>query len=302
MKMTEDRRAAIVDEQTYLYYYYLLKDLAINNFEWLNLPDEIDERFIELTLFEKGYGLFFKDDVMDKYLFLPCTIGGVLDNYRIPTYRVAIGTNGYTYPADNENSVIVFNNYMHTPDELFCRMYTERLMNCARTIDVNINAQKTPYIIVAPEEAKFSIRNIFQKIQGYVNYILTTNYFKSDSIKTFNTTAPYVADKIMATKKQLLNEALTYLGIENTNDSKKERQVTNEVNYALGNVYANRIRRLNARKQACEKFNNMYGTNIDVRFRLPSTYADSLYKDELTSNLENMLSQNPVKEMGSDDV
>lgn len=68
---------------TYLHYYYFLKELAINMYKWEGLPDTIDERFLELTLFDNGYGLYFRDEIIGD-LFLQCTIGGELDVYRIP--------------------------------------------------------------------------------------------------------------------------------------------------------------------------------------------------------------------------
>ena len=35
-------------------YLYRLKEYAINCFEWINLPDTVDARFIENELFDKG--------------------------------------------------------------------------------------------------------------------------------------------------------------------------------------------------------------------------------------------------------
>lgn len=272
MKSRTAKIANSLNIQTFNYYYYLLKDMAINNFKWINVPENIDTRYIELTLFNKGYTLFYKDDIMNSFECLPCTIGGRINNYHIPTERTAIGLNGYMYHCNETNSVIIFNNYLRTPDEMFCRMYAQRLANATRTVDVNIAVQKTPFIVLTDEKIKLSMTNILERINGFSETIFGTKFFNPDNIKVLNTNAPYVANDVMITKKQLLNEALSYLGIENSNDTKKERQITNEVDYALGNVYANRLRRLNARKDACEKINKMFGLNIDVEFALEYSY------------------------------
>ena len=96
------------------YYYHRLVELAISMFEWKNLPDSIDERFLELALFGQGMAVFFHDDELDQYLALQTRIGGRLNVYRIPIQRTAFASNGYNKNLTIENSVIIFNNLIHT--------------------------------------------------------------------------------------------------------------------------------------------------------------------------------------------
>ena len=86
-------------------------------------------------------------------------------------------------------------------------------------------------------------------------------------MKAIQTGVPYVADKLTMLKTQYWNEALTYLGISNLNIQKKERLVSDEVARNLGGVIASRYSRLNARKEACEKINDMFGLDVDVEYR-----------------------------------
>ena len=51
-----------------------------------------------------------------------------------------------------------------------------------------------------------------------------------DDINLLQTAISYNADKFQELKKDTLNEALTYLGINNNPDTKKERQIVDEVN------------------------------------------------------------------------
>ena len=51
-----------LNNRTYQYYYNRLTELAISMFEWQNLPDSVDARFLELSLFATGMAVFFKDD------------------------------------------------------------------------------------------------------------------------------------------------------------------------------------------------------------------------------------------------
>lgn len=262
----EKWESALLNNRTYLQYYNRLLELAINMYEWKNLPDSVDERFLELTLFSDGMAVFFRDEILGE-LCLQCMIGGELDVYRIPIDRTAYATNGYQMRLNNQNSVIIFNNYTHTNSMLDVEMYARRLYEIERTIDVNVKAQKTPLIVRATENQRLTMKNLYMQYDGNEPFIFGDNNLDMDAIKVLPTNAPYVADKLNILKRQIWNEALTYLGIENSNTEKKERLVSDEVNSNLGGVAAQRFCRLNARRKAADQINKMFGLNIEVDFR-----------------------------------
>lgn len=255
-----------LNNRTYLQYFNRLTELAISMFEWKNLPDSIDSRFLEMCLFNDGQCVFFEDEVMG-YLTLQCMIGGNLNVYRIPTTRKAYATNGYNKELTDENSVIIYNNYLHTNSMLDVEMFSKRLYNLDRAIDVNANAQKTPILLQCNENERLTLKNLYQQYDGNQPFIFGTKGLDANSFKVLQTGAPYVADKLYTLKSQIWNEALTYLGISNTNVTKKERMITDEVDRNMGGVIASRYSRLYMRKQACEQINKMFGLNIDVEFR-----------------------------------
>lgn len=263
----EKWESALLNNRTYLQYYNRLLELAINMYEWKNLPDTVDERFLELTLFSDGMAVFFQDDGGLGYLCLQCMIGGELDVYRIPIDRTAYATNGYQMRLDNQNSIIIFNNYTHTNSMLDIEMYARRLYEIERTIDVNVKAQKTPVLIRATENQRLTMKNLYMQYDGNEPFIFGDKQLDMDGIKVLKTDAPYVADKLNILKRQIWNEALTYLGIENSNTEKRERLVSDEVTSNLGGVSAQRFCRLNARRKAAEQINKMFGLNIQVDFR-----------------------------------
>lgn len=277
--------SALLNNRTYLQYYYRLLELAINMYEWKNLPPTVDERFLELTLFSDGMAVFFRDEILGE-LCLQCMIGGELDVYRIPIDRTAYATNGYQARLDATNSVIIFNNYTHTNSMLDVEMYARRLYEIERTIDVNVKAQKTPLIIRATENQRLTIKNLYMQYDGNEPFIFGDKNLDMDGIKVLKTDAPYVADKLNILKRQIWNEALTYLGIENSNTEKKERLVSDEVITNLGGVEAQRFCRLNARRQAAKKINEMFGLNISVDFRQETQTVTRDEKDGETTETE----------------
>ena len=258
--------SAYMNNRTYLQYYNRLTELAISMFEWKNLPDTIDPRFLELALFGDGMAVFFEDEVLG-YLCLQTMIGGQLDVYRIPKERTAYATNGYNKRLDENNSVIIFNNMLHTNSMLDVEMFSKRLYNLDRAIDVNANAQKTPILIQCDEKQRMTMKNLYMQYDGNEPFIFGTKALDVNGLTVLKTDAPYVADKLYQLKTEIWNEALTYLGISNLNLQKKERLVSDEVTRNMGGIIASRYGRLNARRQACEQINDMFGLNISVDYR-----------------------------------
>lgn len=259
-------QSAELNNKTYIDYYNRLMELALNVFEWNNLPDTVDERFLELALYEFGYALYFNDEIIGN-LALTCTIGGKLDVYRIPVLRRAYATNGYNKLLSSKNSVLIYNNYLHTPSSLTIELFARRLYEIQRSIDVNVKGQKTPTLILSNEQQRLTMKNLYMQYDGNEPFIYGDKNMDIEGIKSLKTDAPFVSDKLQILKNNIWNEALTFLGIENSNADKKERLVSDEVGSNYGNIEAQRNVMLNARRQAVQKINKMFGTNIEVGFR-----------------------------------
>ena len=263
---TQFIESAYMNNRTYIQYYNRLTELALSMFEWKNLPKTVDQRFLEMCLYSDGMCVFFEDEVL-VYLGLRCMIDGRLNVYQIPTDRKAYATNGYQKNLDGTNSVIIFNNYLHTNSMLDVEMFSKRLYNLDRAIDVNANAQKTPVLIQCDESQRLTMLNLYKKYEGNEPFIFGSKGLDANGIKVLQTGAPYVADKLYELKTQIWNEALTYLGISNINVVKKERMITDEVTRNQGGTVASRYSRLESRRQACKQINEMFGLDIWVDYR-----------------------------------
>lgn len=247
-------------------YFNQLFELSVSMFEWQNLPDTVDPRFIEWGLFRDGRMIYFKDEVIGD-LCLQCSVQGNFDFYHVPKVRRAYAINGYQKNLDDKNSVIIFNNFGRTNSMLTVLNFSERLWNLDRIIDVNVNAQKTPILLLASEQQRMTMLNLYKEYDGNEPVIFGDKNLDLNDVKVISTGAPYVASQIYDLKNQIYNEALTYLGISNSTFQKKERMVTDEAIRQQGSIIANRYSRLEARRQACNKINDMFGTDIWVEFR-----------------------------------
>lgn len=257
----------ILNNFTYRQYLNRLTELAISMFEWKNLPKTVDARYLELHLFETGCMVYFKDEVIGD-LCLDCIVNGRLDVYGNPLLiRAYSGYNNYQKLLKYNNSVIIWNNYLHSNSILDVEMFARRLYNIDRIIDVNANAQKTPVLVLGNEKQRLALLNLYKEYDGNAPFIFGDKNLDINALKALSTNAPYVCDKLYQLKTQIWNEALTYLGISNINIQKKERLITDEVTRNQGGTIASRYSRLETRRQAVEKINEMFGTNIEVNYR-----------------------------------
>lgn len=259
--------SAVMNNATYIQYYNRLIELSIAMFDWTGLPDTIDPRFLELTLFKYGQAVFFEDEVMG-YLALTNAVQGGFDVYGYPVASRAYSPyNNYQKNLTLDDSVIIYNNYLRKPSSLDVEVFAKRLYNLDRVIDVNANAQKTPVLIKCAETQRLTMKNLYKEFDGNSPVIFGDNGLNDANFTVLSTEAPYVADKIYQLKTQIWNEALTYLGISNINVQKKERLITDEVSRNMGGVIASRYSRLNARQNACKKINKMFGLNVWCEYR-----------------------------------
>lgn len=262
---------------TYVQYYNRLMELSMSMFEWKNLPDTVDERYLELGLFSSGCMVFFKDDVIGE-LALNMTYQGGFDIYGEPTRRRAYSRyNQFQTTLDKDNSVIIWNNMLRTNSALDVQMFAYRLYNLDRIVDINANAQKTPVLITCDEKQKLTMKNLYLQYEGNYPVIFGDNNLDIKSLSVLKTDAPFVSDKIYDLKVKIWNEALTYLGISNINTTKKERMITDEVIRNQGGTIASRYSRLESRRRAVKKINKMFGLNITVDYRedFQSTYIEN---------------------------
>lgn len=252
---------------TYVQYYNRLMELSMSMFEWKNLPDTVDERYLELGLFSSGCMVFFKDDVIGE-LALNMTYQGGFDIYGEPTRRRAYSRyNQFQTTLDKDNSVIIWNNMLRTNSALDVQMFAYRLYNLDRIVDINANAQKTPVLITCDEKQKLTMKNLYLQYDGNYPVIFGDSNLDIKSLSVLKTDAPFVSDKIYDLKVKIWNEALTYLGISNINTTKKERMITDEVIRNQGGTIASRYSRLESRRRAVKKINKMFGLNITVDYR-----------------------------------
>ena len=270
----------------YTNYYYRISLLARSRFKWNNLPQNMNEKWIEQFLYSNGSCVFFKDPILG-YMVTRYTDNGQLNQYDEPTFIRPYATN-YVYDSNPEmpiklqigdkppeanllenniNCVIIRNNDDMIPDYPIVRMYAYDLMNIKRTIDTNISAQKMPLIVLCPDRQKMSFKNAIKQKEDNEPVIYANKFMNKEDITTLETNTPIVFDKLQTQKTNIWNECLSFLGINNANTEKKERLITTEVDSNNQFIKSNEDVALKSRQFACKLINEMFGLNISVERR-----------------------------------
>lgn len=307
----------LVNDLTYIDYLERFKKVALSVFEWVNLPKSMNAMWLERCLYYNGMASLLKDK---NYGFINtnCASNGYINIYGLPTslhcYSFEYQTTRklYTGLKDNlsearreylENSecILVQNNWDRTPTAGSMELFALRLYEAERTADVNIKAQKTPVMILVNENQRIMMENLYSQYDGNKPFIFgDKDQLNEGLLRAIKTDAPFIADKIMDYKKEIWNEALTFLGINNIMVDKKERLITDEANSNNELINLNLQSYLAPRQEACRQFNEKFGftgTDKEISVRVRSDLhniiknAESIvndYKDlsELDKNLE----------------
>lgn len=269
------------DMLQYHYWKSYLTEMALSCFEWENVPAGIDTRAIEYILLHWGLGAIFMDE--GGHLFAQAGASNMLNMYYNPNEVILTAPNGNMWTRHAQAHVeagellapdcaICFDNMARQPLDPFINWYAKRLSRYDRVADINVDAQKTPWVIAGQEEGKRTRKSWVKKLRSNDQYIeLNSNAGGTigDIPFVLQTGAPYVADKVFESKQKLLNEALTLLGVDNTNNEKRERQIKDEVLANNEQIALMRRSRLKCRKQFCERANAIFGLEINVKWGVP---------------------------------
>ncbi len=279
---SEFRDAMLLNNQTYIDYLERLKKIATSMFEWVNLPDSMNARYLELTLYYKGQASLLYDNNYGFINTQACD-SGYINIYGLPTlvncYSYSYNAMRSTYVAgSDENSekdkecILVLNNYMRVPTATTLELFAYRLAELQRTFDVNVKSQKFPVLIRTDQKQIFTLKKMYEEYDGNTPAIFADkNLVSDDALKAIKTDAPLILQQLNDAKREIWNEALTFLGVSNLSE-KRERLITSEADSNNELINLNLQSYLIPRQQACKEFNDKFGLTgtdkeISVRVR-----------------------------------
>lgn len=256
-----------LNDMTFTDYYQRLKLLAKSVFKWENLPNNMDERWIENFLFNEGKCVFYEDEIRG-LMVAQCVTNGDLNNYNDPTNVAPCGIDiEHKDLTPGSDCVLIRNNDDMIPTKYSLKLFAYRLAETSRTIDINVNAQKTPVLIFTTEKGKLTVKNIYAQWSGNEPVITGDKNIDPELFRVLKTDAPIVFPQLQVYKHDIWNECLTFLGINNANTEKRERLITDEVTANNEHIDLSADCFLKSRERAAEEINRIFGTEIKVRRR-----------------------------------
>lgn len=303
----------IMNDKTYADYLDRFKRIALSIFVWENLPSSMDSRFLELCLHSDGQASMFYDDIIG-FVNARATSAGSINHYGLPsrihcysygqldtTRRIYIGQDDKA--KKNEQCIFVMNNWERTPTWATLELFAYRLTQAQRTADINIEAQRTPIVLLTDQDQLLTTKTAYSKFEDNEPVIIgDKNILSGNEIKALKTEAPFVADKLMAYKREIWNEFLTYMGLNNLSSEKKERMIVDESESNNEVINMNLQAMLAPRQQAADLFNQKYGFTGDkaVKVKVRSDLKNYVknFETAVIGDNDNMLIDNGVEENG----
>ena len=301
MPKTERMLSQIINNTTYIDYFDRLKLLAISLFSYENL-DKIAgvgaSRFLEKALFENGRACFVKNKTLG-YQVLYANPSDKLNIYYLPT-KINAWSIGQSDYYDFDDIVYIMNNNLEKPTIETIKLFAYKLYDVQRTIDTNLNAQRTPVLIEGDTKTILTLKNAYAQYTGNMPVIFGNKQFDiSNKLNCIKTDAPYLVDKLEMEKQTVVNDCLTFLGINNVNFEKQERLVTDEANannqliqYYLQCFYK-------TRQDAVDQINEKFLKDSDLKIKLKININDDEFKQEMQEIFDSMKEESEVTDNGS---
>lgn len=271
-----------------------LTELCVNRFKWENMPPEMDEddayvlRWLELELFYNAASIFFRHPDNDKFMVgRPAGIGDV-NWYDNPTAFTIMGTGlQQNIRLTDQECVPIYANALRTPDTDIVNLYSMKLANLDRTIELNIKNLRYTKVVTVDESQRLTWANLMRKIEQGDPFVLGTTQLDLGQVQALDVGAhPETLPKLLEAKAKMWNECMGLLGLNNANQDKKERLVSDEVSANDEQVQASRNLHLKARKAAVRQINKMFSLNITVRFddMVDTAIPGDVDKKEISDN------------------
>ena len=297
---SEFRDAILLNNDTYKDYLERIKKIALSMFEWVNLPDTMNARYLEMCLYYKGQAALLYDN---NYGFIntQAADSGYINIYGLPTL---LNCFSYSYnsmrnlyvPDSGEGKdgecILVMNTFERVPTAATVELFAYRLSQAQRSADTNVSVTRSSQLLLTDQKQYFTLKKMYEEYDGNTPAIFADkNLITPDSIKAIKTDTPIMLKELMDYKREIWNECLTALGVSNLNE-KRERMVSAETDSNNEVVNLNLQSFLIPRQKAAEEFNKKFGLTGDkaIKVRVRSDLYNIVKQyDSIANDYEEVL-------------
>lgn len=258
-----------LNNSSYFYYRRQLFLKIYSLFDFKNYPDYWDIDYFKNILFSDGFiGVV---DYNGGPWALKCGFSGI-NPYNNPTEIMianpVLGNFNRTIGKDGE--LIYFNRVdgMYIGLEPLVKRYALLLSQCDGSINATLMNSRVRHVFEGTNDAEVqTYKKMYDEVsQGRPAVFLKKGKtdLKESNFNFLNVKNTYIGNDIMLTKRTIMNEFLTEIGINNRNTDKRERLTTDEVAVNDSETAANVILWLDTMRRQLDKVNKLFNTNITV--------------------------------------
>lgn len=286
-----DKELAVNNYQRYLL------DKTLHLFEWKNLPSTIPQRELELILQVFGSGTFAT--VNGELYVFKANLGGQPNEYYFPT--LSIIANPYLkFNAQlkiNEECIVMFNDSLLTGIIPLANKYITQMVENDITQNLaNINMRLINLIACKDDDDKARAEKFIKDIiDGKLSALQSEEFFGAITTQPYGSTGQgNQVTQLIEYAQWLRTSLLQEFGIRTENGNVKREYVSdseiamNDTNsFLLYDMLYNR-------KLACEKVNDMFGTDIQVDY-------SELIKNEMEEQQDDEYREEDEKKVETDE-
>lgn len=267
----------------YRHYMERLLNIVLAQFDWKGLPDTVDRWYLEMCLAFYGTVAMYKAKDTDLLFASNYTAQG-LTMYGYPAHIRGVTNGGYdivtgmstggTIDVEPGEFVVLYDTMTRTPLWKTLDIYAKMLTKVSLAIDLNLQQQYRPYILVGNTDNK-SLRKTFETfldgVAAYEPALFST--MDPDDIKTIDLNVPYKGMELEQQRQAIWTDAMSELGIT-IGTTKKERMLGDEIATNREADLSQLNSRLKNRKEFAEKINEKFDLDVEVELTVRGDVDD----------------------------
>lgn len=241
-----------------------ITDMALSRYQWINLPETCDERFLELTLLSQGMATIAYDR-SKPFVWRSLAIGATQSTpnmYGNPKIWTAIGLDGYRFNCTVNNGYFCYDNRLRIPIQQRIDIWAREMVDIIRTMQQNRVHQKLPLIIYGLQQKQLDMTQYAKQVAGGEILAIASNGIDDINVKTFSSGIPYIGNELWETFQNILNNCYSDLGIQNM-PYKPERLIESEVSTRNDPTNLTALDGLIERRKMCDFLNDHFDCFAD---------------------------------------
>lgn len=293
-------KTEFLNNRNYLFYFDMIKNALMSSYDIENLPLSCNKWCYKQQMFD-GLGVIFNDEDMGEIVNMWVSPTKNLMWNGDPKEIIARSVfNGYEKQLEYKDCAIIWDNNLHKSMADVINMYAIRLANMDRMIDINVNAQKTPLLLVAKDEKqKLTLKNLYEQYLGNIPVIFGEKNIDPEALQVLRTDAPFIAPALHDLRVRVLGEVLSYCGIDNVAYEKRAQMSNNEIEMSTGLQKLTLSSRIQTQQDCWDRANAKFGLNVKIVANKEN--INELKNMDLEQLLDEHDENRPNSEEGSDD-